>query len=498
MVCLAYHDKRVHLVDAETYQLASKLEVAAAGEDLLTHALNEGLQDSMLSEVPRGVTDEEVVVKTAEHDQGHENIELLRGVLSKYAHRKYNVAISLAEPQIYYTYFESDWGLAGDPLRQRIAQALNDQRPTAPVGADDFNIIMLADRRLLVVVRDSSLNIVNLLEGVEKGTSRRISFIESAEISLANLIKHNYTFEQNDLSLIVFVGRDFSRLIFMRGNEMFYVSNIIEAFLDSENIRPTIYSRILLEQDNLNIPRLDNIILTGEAYEVGLADFLMDRMPENTTIDYIDFQKFGVIGMDPILSRYGVAVGAAARALDEEQASYYQIDLTPPLVKEGRKILKLGLTGWLLLSSMVVLAFLSTLQLSSQQQEVNQLEIRVRSAQAELTQMKAVESSLSNQRTANDNVNLGVSILDSMRIGQNLRSVFMLKLGEVTKEIGKIWISQLSLTGNQRVLIKGYTTDRKRVPIFARAFKNASIKTVGIQEIRKRKVYAFELEIDAQ
>ena len=59
-------------------------------------------------------------------------------------------------------------------------------------------------------------------------------------------------------------GAEFTRLIFMRGEHFHQFAPIIGEGYDSPNLQNTVYSRLLLEQDNLAIPHIRRIILAGE------------------------------------------------------------------------------------------------------------------------------------------------------------------------------------------------------------------------------------------
>ena len=158
------------------------------------------------------------------------------------------------------------------------------------IKIDEFEYLHLPDDRLLVIVKDTATNIIKQLDDVQTGISRQISFIETAEISLINLVKANYDFEQEEITVIVYIGYEYSRMIFMRGEDLFNISYIIGVDLQSDNICNTIYSRLLLEQDNLSLPKIDNLILCGEAFEVEFERFLRPRLPEEIKIEYINFQ----------------------------------------------------------------------------------------------------------------------------------------------------------------------------------------------------------------
>ncbi len=497
VVCLSRKGKNVNFVDAETYRLSNRLESVSAGDEFImesTTFLGEG--DPVIDATAEKIEDPDIqITETAgAPNSDEENVFLLKGILSKYTHRKYEVAISLSEPQVYYAFFNTSWGLEGQDLKLRVIEELAKSRPNAQgIRADDLQVLKLKEDRILAIVRDSSLNLLNLLENVQSGITKRISFVESAETSLINLVKENYNFQAQDLSLIVFMGHEYSRLIFMRGNEIYNISNIIEAFVDKTNVAKTIYSRILLEQDNLGLPNPNSIIITGETADTGIVQYLREKLPRGIHIDYLSFQRFGVTGMDPILSRFGVAIGAALRSLQKDNDYLYNVDLTPLEVKESQKIFKLGIIGWLLLALIPLAAFFATLRIVENQQSLNSLKVKVRTTAAELTQLEDVESRLNAEQAKLANYNKGLAILDSMITTRNSWSAFLTHMDAQVRSIGKIWITELKQRGGY-VDVRGYTTERDNISDFADRFKNSILKSVEIQQINRRKSYSFHIE----
>ncbi len=502
VVCLSKKGKKIRLVDAEILKLAERLETVTSENEIVFESVDVLEGDTVSSNPPPDMPQDSFVFTESEEKKQKDNIDILEEILSKYLSKKYQLSISLAEPQIYYAYFNTDWNLQGDKLKNRIIQELSKERQVSTrLKPDDLFIIKLSDDRILAVVRDTNINLINLIETVQKNLGRRlpyISFIESAEISLVNLVKENYHFKDDDISVIVYVGHEYSRLIFLRGNDIHNISYIIGAGLDSENIANTIFSRILLEQDNLNLPRLDNIILAGEAYEVQLDAFLKQKLSDEINIDYIKFQKIDVSGIDPLLSKYAVAIGAAQRVLDSSNPVLLNVDLTPFEVRENQKKFKLGAAGWFLLLLIPFLAFFTTIKTSYQHRELNQIISQVQFNRSELSHLQEIEMRLNVQRTRLANLDKALQILDTLTVGTKTWSTFLKNLADYCKSIGDIWITEVKPSKEDQVVLSGYSIYRNRIPRMARALGNASLQKVEVQEIRKRKVYHFEIVVKLQ
>jgi hypothetical protein len=122
-------------------------------------------------------------------------------------------------------------------------------------AADAVDAIKTDEGNLLCVVREDGLSLINALENIKGYIGNRlplISGVDSADVSLMNLVKANYDFEPQDVSVIIYVGTEFTRLIFMRGEHFHQFAPIIGEGTSAESAEHRLLS-VAPEQDNLAI-----------------------------------------------------------------------------------------------------------------------------------------------------------------------------------------------------------------------------------------------------
>ena len=162
----------------------------------------------------------------------------------------------------------------------------------------------------------------------------------------------------------MYVGSEFSRLIFLKGKNFLHFAPVISEGRTSPNIENTLYSRILLEQDSAGIMRLDRIFLAGESHKLELKQFLAPQFAE-APIEYLVPRNLdtGALqqSVEEITSEYAVPISVAMRVLDPKNPDYYSIDLLPQSFREGQKVFKLAWHGYLLM----LLIFMGTLFFTS-------------------------------------------------------------------------------------------------------------------------------------
>ncbi|MCS7229491.1 MAG: hypothetical protein RMJ81_07835 [Candidatus Kryptonium sp.] len=498
VACLAKSGKKIKFIDAQIVNLATKLEAIYTGAQVLE-------QIEPISETtPIDITSEASATDLLLTETGRgaqDNASILIGVLSRYPKRKYKLAISAPEPYIFYSTFESNWGLKGNKLKEKIIEQISKGRTGEPLKSDAINYLEFPDGSVLAIVRDSRITLIDLLDGIKKsigGRIPKISFVETPELSLVNLVKLNYKFPQNSITVIIYIGHEFSRLIFMKGNDLFHISPLIGEGVDSYNIANTIYSRLILEQDSLGLSVINNIILAGEAQAAGVKEILTQMFPEDVNIDYIKFPNLSPDGADPLLfeslPRVAVAIGSAWRTLEIDRKDLYSIDLTPFEIREGQKVFKLGILGWLFLILIPILTFQITTRIAQLNRTLSETQTELQRKKSELAELQILQQQvdIARQRLAYYKSTFGV--LDSMRVNTDIWSSFLQKIATEAQNVGRIWITDISASDPRTITIKGYSLYRNRIPRFSNAIGNATLMQVQVQEIRGRTVYQFEIK----
>lgn len=495
VVCLKKSGLDVELVDADTLKLVSRLEtVPAGGEETILELVDIPSGNTQSLDLTAEVPDSKIFLKDGPDPA--KNASVLNYILDKYSHKRYEVAISLAEPQVHYSYFTKNWNTQEEDIKQKVIAELSRVRPnTASLKPEDLHVLKLVDGRTMAILRDSGFNLLHLLQTAHPRYLKRLAFVESAEISLINLVNLNYDLDSDEFTLIVYVGQENSRLIFLKGEHIFNISYMIGVGIDAENIAYTIYSRIMLEQDNLSLPKIHHIILAGECHQVDMKGFLSQRLPEGVVVEYLHFRELQQPELDSLLSRYAIATGAAFRGLYQQNQRLLDVDLRPLHIKEGRSF-KLGVWGWACLIILAFMTFIFTIRLGMQSREITQLEVQTLAKKQELQQLEEMEMRLNVYRKQVSGFDEAVSMLDSLVVGSDAWSNFLYRLAGAAQQSKGVWITDLTQSSPGKVAVRGYSRERGSILDFSRQMGSATIRRVEVQEIHQSKAYYFDIELD--
>lgn len=430
------------------------------------------------------------------------NASVLLSILGDLPPSKITVSYALSEPAVTYQEFESDFGLKGSKLSKKIVTELSALRSTPPIS-DALATIPAAKGGLLTVIREDGLHLVDLLNEIKpftKGRVPNLGVIDSLDFALMSMIRVSYEIQEEEITVIVYVGSEFSRLIFMQGKEYLHFAPVISEGYQSPNLENTIYSRILLEQDNIALTRIDRIILTGECHKLTLRESLAPQF-SSALVDYLqtpalDLSLYeGSVG--EAISEYAVPIATAWKELNPKQKGLYDVNLLPVTIVEGQKAFKLAWHGWLfavLVIASIIFFYTSIISRNAEIRRSRELLARKQTEMQDFRMMQDRKTQLENdiQRFSK-----AQALYDEIVPGADRWSRILHYLGNSIDDLNSLWIYRIS-RGPQAgsLLLSGRAVYRTRIPRLASIFEKATLRSVKTATIRDKIVYEFEMVVD--
>ncbi len=431
------------------------------------------------------------------------NSSVLLSLLSDLPPNKYTYSFALTEPAITYQEFESDFGLKGTKLKKKIIEEIAATRSSAP-AIDSIDTIPTATGGVLAMIREDGLHLFDLLTETRPflgGRIPNVRMIDSADTALMGLVRASYELAPEEISVIVYVGHDFSRLIFMQGSEYLHFAPIISEGYGSANVENTIYSRILLEQDNIALARIDRILLAGESHKVNLQEALAPQFP-HSAVEYLKAPGLDLSAFDnqvgEQISEYAIPIVVAWQVLDPKAHGFYQTNLVSTSILEGQKVFKLAWHGWLAALAIIgsIVFFSSSIQkqsaaISNAAEELARKEERLKNIQELQNRESALNADIQKYQ-------LATATYDSLAPGSDRWSRILSYLANYVEDINSVWIYSLRKDDQNPngLLISGRSVYRTRIPRLANIFEKATLRAVRTVNIRGRDLYEFDIAVE--
>jgi Tfp pilus assembly protein PilN len=284
----------------------------------------------------------------------------------------------------------------------------------------------------------------------------------------------------------------------MRGDQFYQFAPILGEGYDSPNLQNTVYSRLLLEQDNLAIPRIHRIILAGQSRRIGFRDFLLQQLPDQE-VDYLLTPRLDASELSSddqeMISEWAVPIGAAWKLLDQANHNVYRINLIPADVREGQRVFKLAWHGYALMLLLFVSTLFFTWSVSSKSREIRDLRDALTLKEGQRAENQTLSSSIQALQEQLQRYKVSLALYDSLVPGSERWSKVLTQLSHGVEDLNSIWLSDFTIAQDGVMRMNGFTVYRTRIPRLATLFDNSLLKEVNVQSIRDQTVYRYNIEV---
>jgi Tfp pilus assembly protein PilN len=498
IVCLYCegNDTKVAVISKEQ----DKLKVAKVASYDFVHpaiSLEDGL--SSLSMEGDGLTLEKVERETSVSSAlTVTGAGLIAAALRDFDLSKYLFIPALTEPSIYYHIFEGKKNVKNAKITQEILNDIRDSKNIF-IEKDNLGYIELADRSMLSVFLSGDVPCVNLVNSIARHNGKRyyrIPTIKSAEVSLAYYVAKKKKFFPDDSSLIVYIGKEYSKLIFLQGRKLKHIGGTLDIGTVNLHTYDVYFSKILLEMENGGISQLDNIVVCGEDDSENLILSFYGTFPE-ANVSRMEFEEFNISSLDEDsrekISSFSVPFAIATEYFDELAGEYQGINLLPKYVKDEQKPFQFAWHGYAMLPILFGAALIVTIQLLSGQKTINVLDKEIREKTLLAEQNQEILDQIKSLKAKVNTFDQTQVILDSVSAGASVWSGVLAEVSDFFAARKNIWLTKVAADQNNNVLLEGYALDKRVLTDFAYSIESAELKSMVFEELRERSAYKFNL-----
>jgi hypothetical protein len=323
-----------------------------------------------------------------------------------------------------------------------------------------------------------------------------LALMDSTEVALANLARRSHECEPDKVTAIVYVENDFTRLIFLRGKDLFHVSSIIHENTASPDILEVIYRKLLYEQDEAEIPELSSILLAGKCSRINAGEFFSAHFP----MARVQYLSSSLVANSPgagtqagLFSEFAVPIALAWKTLEPKSPFFIPTNLLPQDLLDQQQVLKLNYHGYILLALTGLVTFFITWQIlnlkgsSREMRKKNtQLEMQIANNQETVDRVFMLDNQCQRLKKS-------MALADSLSRGHKEFLAFLQKLNAGLGRVGNIWVDEI-VTNATGFTVRGSSMSRDAIPSLAEKLGNASLRQMTRLELEKQKAFRFSLE----
>jgi len=409
----------------------------------------------------------------------------------------------VTDPNVTFHIYE---GILEKDRKKTIDKILSEIKSTKGliILKDQIDFISLDDKTHLCVFTEPTVESANLINSVANYNGKRyykIHSIKSAEIALANFVSKTTKFFPEDYSLIIYIGKEFSKLIFLEGQNLKHIGSTLDIGTENLHTYDVYFSKILLEMENGGIPRLDNVVICGDDNSENLVLSFYGTFPE-ANVSELKFEMFDYLNLpeeeQKEVSSYAIPVAAAYEYYAELDKELTGINILPTYIQENQKFLQFGWHSFAVLPILFAVTFYFTFAILSNIQEIKELDNKIYNLEQLAIENQSIISQMDplSGRIANfDNTQ---AILDSAMSGTEIWGHTLEKVSNFMERRRNFWISHMEMKSNLNVSIQGFSLSRNVLTEFSEYSNSSILQNVLYEPLREKNAFAYVLNFKTE
>jgi len=417
--------------------------------------------------------------------------------LSSFNLSKHLFLPALTEPNIYYHLYEGNRPPNPAKLKQEI---INDILETKNIVVDKTSIdyVELSDKALLAVFVTENIPCASMINSLARQKGKRgynIPTIKSSDLSLAYYVAKRKKFFPDDHSLVVYIGKEYSKLIFLQGRRIKHIGTTLDIGTQNLHTYDVYFSKILLEMENGGISSLDNIIVCGEDDSENIILSFYGTFPE-ANVSRLEFDDLDLSALNEEtkekFSTYSIPVAVAIDYYDELNKEHHGLHILPKYIKEEQKVVQFSWHGYALLPLLFIAAFFITQKILNNNRDLSDLDKEIEAKTILMRQNQEVLVKIANLEGKIGSFGQTVAILDSAAAGAGVWKKLVKQISGFCQNSNNLWLSKLNNEGDQ-VNVEGYSLTRNSLTDFAYSINDAVLQSMLYEELRERSAYRYNL-----
>lgn len=478
----------------EPLEHAQPMQPANAAESL------QDLENAFDISEPTAAEADEVTMESeisTEKSAENPNVSLIYSLVDRFQHVKANIAINAPVLTVKYDYLADNVLRQNKDLKKKIRDKIDiwGNEYDEPRGS---NYITIADDKILQIDYEYHPPIIDLIEEVNQFRSGNMNLVlmDTNELALVDLVKEIYKFKDDEITAIVYIEDDFSRVIFLKGRNIYHITPIIHKGSMSKDVLEVIYSKMIFAQDQHFIPEINKILVAGHSSRLKAKYYFRQKFPYAVT-GYLNSKKiesdlrFKDRGL--LFSRYAVPIALAWKALQKPIYGSRDKNFLPEYIVESKRLPKLTFPGYVLLFLIALSAFSFTWLIAKRNTEIRKASQEVKSLQTQIENNKTLTNRVYSFDSEIGDLEKKFKLVEKYGQGYTETLDFITRLNTAIERTGDIWLTQFNKTG-KKVNISAIARRRDKIPRFTDLLGGANLKKVTRSSYEGQEVYAFLLE----
>lgn len=395
-----------------------------------------------------GISPDVMMTDQLEDDQSGDASGMLVNFLNKYPLKNIQLAVNIPDDQVSYHQFKDDFGLKGKALRQRLRGTIALPPSARPENAM-LDVFKSPEGGVTAAAFGGSIPLVESLMNLQSffpSGSLKFSLLETNEMALVNLARASLDLKDDEVTVLVYIGLEFSSIIVLKGNHPLTFVQAIHEGYDSDKVCNTLFARILLEQQEANLPEIHRVVLAGELTATKATEFFTNQFSD-LKVEAITFEKLDASDLQQDaaadLAKYAIPIAMAWEALDHRNRRFLHLDLMPVSIRDFQKFFMIAWHGFVMLGLIFVLIVALSYQTMVRWSTIDNLEYFIQQKQETLVSLQSDLLRIGLIQEQIETLQANLNFVDSKIADPDKWSRLFVKLAGDFASVKRIWAERI-------------------------------------------------------
>ncbi|MCX7875273.1 MAG: hypothetical protein N2321_03780 [Melioribacteraceae bacterium] len=426
------------------------------------------------------------------------DVSLLHSAIADLNVTKLDYLPVVTEPIVNYHVYE---GLK-EKNKNKLIQAIKNDLLVSKglnIDLDMIDAYEVDEKTLLGVYLEGELPCVGLVNQLANYNQKRflkIPTIKTAELPLAYFVSKSNKFFPEDYSLIIYIGKEYSKLIFLDGQKLKHIGSTLDIGTKNLHTYDVYFSKILLEMENGGIPKLDNIIICGEDRSENLILSFYGTFPE-ANVTELKFENFDTSRLNEEdvknLALFAIPISVGVEYFDEQDKLHKGVNFLPKFVIENQKIFQFAWHGYALIPLLFASTFFFTFHILQNIKEMKDIDLEIERLKQRQLENQALVDQITPLDAKINAFDATQAILDSASFGAGVWNKNLTRLCDFMERRRSFWITKIEPVTKDELKLTGYSLTRSVLTEFADLYKNSIIRNINYEPLREKDAFSFTL-----
>ncbi|MDY6915702.1 MAG: hypothetical protein SVM86_05270 [Candidatus Cloacimonadota bacterium] len=360
-----------------------------------------------------------------------------------------------------------------------------------------INFLPTVKEQTTVIIHRGENKLFNLLQDYNKKNSYKnffYSLIDSNDVLLTDYLQNSEELELDSNTLMLYLGHDYKKGIIMEG-KTYQKSFPIMTSTSSFDVKEEIYSKLMLMEDEGDIPKINKIIIAGDYSKEEDIEFFAEKY-DSIKVKRASFENFP-LSIDPEISEEEIAIFIvpimlALKAMNLKNLSFTTSNFLSEKVIEAQKPFKIGWHGFLILAAIFVVGVYLTNSYLIYKQQLKEVTHKNKNLEFKLEAIEQDKMIIQNIQKQISEIEQSEKKITEILKNKNKWTYILNKFAYAFATHPQSWLVNLQ-NEKDNFSVTGYTDDRQNVIYFSKLFPNSKIMSVTSDRQNERNIWRFEI-----